>query len=95
MIGITGALIWSKTQMELVFNFVEVRRAQLVKSTLLTSTLVPLGFSRNCKVCSGAKEREWGAESNRKIPHVFIPSKTAEWIPQFAVDDISLSRIAA
>ena len=47
VIGISGSLIWSKTLMELVFNscvnFGEVRRAQLAKSTLLTSTLVPLG----------------------------------------------------
>ena len=43
----SGSLIWSKTAMELIFNHVvnfgEVRRAQLVKSTLLTSSLVPLG----------------------------------------------------
>ena len=36
----------AKTLMELIFNpsgdFGEVRRAQLAKSTLLTSTLVPL-----------------------------------------------------
>ena len=47
VIGISGSLIWSKTLMELKFNllvnFGEVRRAQLTKSTLLTSTLGPLG----------------------------------------------------
>ena len=47
LIGISGSLIWSKTLMELMFNpvmnFAEVRRAQLAKSTLLTSSLVPLG----------------------------------------------------
>ena len=37
-----------------VVNFSEVRRAQLDKSTLLTSSLVPLG---SFKVCSDAKER--------------------------------------
>ena len=45
--GISGSLIWSKTLMELIFNlmvnFDEVRSAQLAKSTLLTSMLVPLG----------------------------------------------------
>ena len=35
-------------------NFGEVRRAQLAKSTLLTSTLLPL---KSFKVCSDAKER--------------------------------------
>ena len=37
-----------------VVNFGEVRKAQLAKSTLLTSSLVPL---RSFKVCSDAKER--------------------------------------
>ena len=41
--------------MELIFNPCgEVQRAQLAKSTLLTSTLVPLG---SFKICSDAKER--------------------------------------
>ena len=35
-------------------NFGEVRRAQLAKSTLLTSSLVPL---ESFKICSDAKER--------------------------------------
>ena len=47
-----------KTLMELIFNpcgdFGEVRRAQLAKSTFLTSLLVPLG---SLKVCSDDKER--------------------------------------
>ena len=48
MIGISGSLIWSKTLIELILltpvvNFDEVQRAQLAKSTLLTSSLVPLG----------------------------------------------------
>ena len=47
LIGIFGSLIWWKTLMELILtpvvNISEVRRAQLAKSTLLTSSLVPLG----------------------------------------------------
>ena len=47
VIGISGSLIWSKTLMELAINscgeLSEVWWAQLAKSTLLTSTLVPLG----------------------------------------------------
>ena len=58
MTGISGSLIWSKTLMELIFNpvvnFGEVRRAQLAKSTLLTSSLMPLG---SFKVRLDAKER--------------------------------------
>ena len=55
---ISGYLIWSKTLMELILtlavNFGEVWRTQLAKSTLLTSTLVPL---RSFKIFSDAKER--------------------------------------
>ena len=58
MIWIFGSLIWSKTLMELIFipvvNFSKVPRTQLAKSTLFTSTLVPLG---SFKVYSDAKER--------------------------------------
>ena len=49
MIGISGSLTWPKDPMELIFRsnpcgkFREVWSTQLVKSTLLTSTLVPLG----------------------------------------------------
>ena len=31
-------------------------------------------------------KREWGAESNGKLPHLFIPSKTADLVPEFAME---------
>ena len=34
-------------------------------------------------------------ESNGKLPHLFIPSKTATLVPEFAVEDLPLGRIAA
>ena len=40
-------------------------------------------------------KREWGAESNGKLAHRFIPSKTATLVPEFAVEDLPLGRIAA
>ena len=40
-------------------------------------------------------KREWGAESNGKLPHLSIPSKTVAWVPEFAVEDLPLSRTAA
>ena len=40
-------------------------------------------------------KREWGAESNGKLPHISIPSKTTAWISEFAVEDLPLSRTAA
>ena len=68
-------------------NFGEVSRAQLAKSTLLTSTLMPVGTFRSLKVYSEAKERV-GAERNEKLPHLSIPGKTAALNPEFAVEDL-------
>ena len=38
--------------------------------------------------------REWGAVSNEKQPHLFMPSKTATLVPEFAVEDLPLGRTA-
>ena len=61
MIGISGYLIWSKTLMERnltpVVNFGEDRKAQLAKSTLLTSTLMTLGSFQSFKISPDAKQR--------------------------------------
>ena len=63
--------------MELIFtpvaNFGEVRRAPGVFSDLLR--------------CVQMLKRGWDAESNGKLPHLFIPSKTAALVPEFAVED--------
>ena len=40
-------------------------------------------------------KREWDAESNGKLPHLFIPGKTAALIPELAVEDLHLSRTVA
>ena len=37
-------------------------------------------------------KREWGAKSNGKLPHLFIPSKTVILVPEFAVEDLPLGR---
>ena len=39
-------------------------------------------------------KREWGAESNEKLPHLVIPSKTATSVSEFAMEDLPLGRIA-
>ena len=85
--------------MELIFNpsgefRCEVRKAQLAKSTRLTSTLVPLGSFRIFQGLLKAK-REWGAESNGNLPHLFIPTKTATLVPEFAAEDQPLGRTTA
>ena len=38
--------------------------------------------------------REWGAESNGKLPYLSIASKTADLVPEFAVEYLPLSRTA-
>ena len=50
-------------------NFGEVQRAQLAKSTLLTSTWCPWDLLRSVQML----KREWGAESNGNLPHLFNP----------------------
>ena len=40
-------------------------------------------------------KREWDVESIGKLPHLFIPSKTAILVPEFAVGDLSLLRTVA
>ena len=49
---------------------------------------------RSLKVCTDAKE-EWGAESNGKLPHLFIRGKTVILIPEIVVEDLSLGRTVA
>ena len=39
-------------------------------------------------------KREWEVESNGKLLHLFIPSKTVTLIPEFAVEDLPLDRTA-
>ena len=39
--------------------------------------------------------REWGAESNGKLPHLSILSKTATLVPEFAVEDLPLGGTTA
>ena len=74
MIGISGSLTWSKILLELIFNpcdnFSKVRRAQLAKSTLLTSTLVPWDLFRSFKVCSDAKERVGRGKQREPYAHI-------------------------
>ena len=40
-------------------------------------------------------KREWGAASNGNLLHLFIHSKTATLVPEFAVEDLPLGRTAA
>ena len=75
-------------------KFREVRRVQLVKSPLLTTTLVILGSFQIFKVCLVAQERVV-CGNNGKLQYQFIPSKTATLVPEFAVEDLPLGRTSA
>ena len=46
-------------------------------------------------MCVQMLKREWSAESNGTLPHLFIPGKTAVLVPEFAVEDLPLCRTAA
>ena len=95
VIGISGSPNWSKTLMvNPPVNFGAVRRVQLAKSTLLSSTR---GLWDVLRFLSSVEmlKREWGAESNGKLLHIFIPSKTATLVPEFAGEDLPLGRISA
>ena len=76
-------------------NFGEVRRAQLAKSTLPTSTLGPLGSFQIFIMSVQMLTREWGAENNGELPHLLIPSKTETLVPEFAVEVLPLGRTEA
>ena len=75
---------WSKILMEVILtvihvvNFGEVRRTQLAKSTLLTSTLVPLGSFQIFKICSDAKKRV-GCEKRETTAPIQFLVKLQPW----------------
>ena len=86
-----GFLPLSQLHSTPVVNFGEVRRAQLAKSTLLTSTTRPLG---SFKICSDAKERvDCGKQREPTAPT--HPSKTVTLVPEFVVEHLPLGRTAA
>ena len=39
-------------------------------------------------------KRQWGSESNGKLPYLFIPRKTATLVPEFVVEYLPLGRTA-
>ena len=99
LIGIFGSLIWSKTPMELIFDPCgEFRWSSECPVGQIHSPHLYVGapgiFSDLLRSLQMLK-REWGAESNGKLQHLSIPSKTATWVPEFAVEDLPLSRTAA
>ena len=99
MFGITGSLIWSKTLMELIFN--PCGEFQLSPEGLVSQIQSPHlhvgapGIFSNLLRSVQMLKREWSAESNGKLPQLFITSKTANLVTEFAMEDLPLSRTAA
>ena len=112
VIGISGSLIWSKPwwnwYLTPVVNFGKVRRAQLEKSTLLTSSLVPLGSFQIFEGLSDAKEsgvrkvmgsyRTYSSLVKLQPKFLSLQWKTCLWAElqpwclSFAVNDLPLGR---
>ena len=38
-------------------------------------------------------KREWGAESNGNLLHLFIPGKIAALVPEFVVEELPLAEL--
>ena len=67
---------------------ISVKLAQLAKSTLLTTTLVP---PESFKMCSDAKERV-GCGKQREVTAPIHPWKIVALVPALAVKDLPLGR---
>ena len=96
VIGISGSLIWLKTLMELIFNpcgefpwSSEGPVSQIRSPHLLVGAP---GIFSDLLMSVQMLKRELGAESNGKLPHLFIPSKTATLVPTFAEKDLPSGR---
>ena len=92
VIEISESLIWSKTLMELIFNprgefrwSPEGPISQIHSPHLLAGD--PGIFSDLLGSVKMLK-REWGAENNAKLPHLFILSKIVVMVPELAVGDL-------
>ena len=69
-------------------NFDEIQRAQLAKSTLLTSILVPWDLFRSSKACSDAEERVGCRKQQEAYAPIQSLLQTAALVPEFAVEDL-------
>ena len=99
MSEISISQIWSKTLMKLIFYpYGEFRWSPEGTVSQIHSSHLHVGapeiFSDLLRSVQMLK-RKWAAESNGKLPHLFIPSKTANLVPEFAVEDLPLGRTAA
>ena len=98
MIRVSESLIWSETLMELILNACgEFRWSPYGSVSQNYSPHLHIGapgISSDLSRSFQMLKREWGAESNRKLPHLFIPSKTVTLVPEFVEEDLPLDRTA-
>ena len=92
VIGICGSLIWSKTLMEPCGESrwsLEGPISQIHSPHLyFGASGIFLDLLRSVQML----KREWGAECNGKLSHLFIHSKTVSLVPEFAVKRPTLGR---
>ena len=84
MIGISGYLIWPKSLIHTVVNFSEVRSQIHSPHLYVRAPEIFSYLSRSVQM----RKREWGVESNRKLPNLIIHGKTAALVPKFAKEDL-------
>ena len=84
------------TQTELIFNPCgEFRSSWKGPVSQIHSPLLHAGAPGNFSDLLRSVQMlktEWGAESNGKLPHLFIPSKTTTLVPELAVEGLPLGR---
>ena len=93
-----GSLIWSETRLELIFNPCGEFRWNLEGPvSQIHSPHLHVGgpgilsdLLRSVQML----KREWGTEKQGKLPHLFISSKTATSVPEFALENLPLDRTA-
>ena len=75
-----------------VVNCCEVRKTQLAIPLSSPPCWCPGIFSDLLRSVHILK-RELGAQSNGKLPHLFIPGKTADLVHEFAVEDLTSAEL--
>ena len=92
-------LIWSRTLMELIFNpwgeFLWSPEGPVIQIYSHHLHAGSPGIFADLLGSILMLKSEWNAKSNRKLPHLFIHSRTATLVPEFAVEDLSLGRTEA
>ena len=77
-----------------VVNFSDVRRAQLAKSTLITSTVMPLGSFQIFLGLFDSKQRvECGMQREASVPIQSLVKLQPWFLPEFVVENLSSAHL--